>query len=108
MLYANGDIYEGDWVNGRRAGQGSFKWFAPGRSGVYEGQWRNDRRNGYGREFFAPENAVYEGTYSNDRPQGWGVYVVGGVQRFEGEVEGGCMRSGWRAVRVGPSDAECR
>jgi hypothetical protein len=95
-------------VNGRRNGQGTFRWFAPGRSGVYEGQWRNDRRDGYGREFFAPENGVYEGTYVNDRPQGRGVYVVGGVQRYEGEVDGGCMRAGWRAVRVGVSDAECR
>lgn len=43
--YANGERFEGDWVHGKRHGQGTYT-YADG--SVYTGQWDNDRIHGKG------------------------------------------------------------
>nr|CCC48679.1 conserved hypothetical protein, fragment [Trypanosoma vivax Y486] len=47
MLYANGDVYDGEWAMNYRNGKGTMK------SGngleVYEGEWYNDERHGSGK-----------------------------------------------------------
>ena len=108
MQYANGDTYEGDWANGRRSGRGTLRWFWPGWSGVYDGQWLNDRRSGFARESFLPDGSVYEGNYASDRPQGRGVYITRNGDRFEGDVQDGCMRTGWRVLQIGPAATACQ
>jgi hypothetical protein len=109
MQYFHGDRYEGGWRRGVRHGVGILQWYVPGRSGVYSGEWRNDQRHGFGVESFSPEDAVYEGQYADGRPQGHGLYVVGGRERYEGEVfDDGCMRTMRRIIRIAKRDAECR
>ena len=44
-MYANGERFEGDWVHGKRHGQGTYT-YADG--SVYTGQWDNDRIHGTG------------------------------------------------------------
>lgn len=44
-VYANGERFEGDWVHGKRHGQGTYT-YADG--SVYTGQWDNDRIHGTG------------------------------------------------------------
>ena len=65
-VYANGDIYEGDFVNGKREGQGTYtnKY-----GNYYTGEWKNDKQNGYGKEYVKATNAVREGTWKD------GVFV---------------------------------
>ena len=42
LVYANGDIYQGDWVNGKAAGQGTF--VDKKNQTIYEGAWVNDKQ----------------------------------------------------------------
>ena len=46
MVYKNNKIYEGDWVNDKRDGNGKMI-YANGDS--YEGDWLNDKRDGKGK-----------------------------------------------------------
>ena len=45
MIFPNGDVYDGEWVNGKRQGVGLFK--AQGGS-TYAGNWDNGKRHGHG------------------------------------------------------------
>ena len=40
---ATGDIYDGEWVEGRRTGKGSCMWVD---GEVYRGQWLEDKKHG--------------------------------------------------------------
>lgn len=44
-LFANGDVYEGHFVNGNRQGPGIYTWID---KSYYNGEWENDRMNGKG------------------------------------------------------------
>lgn len=44
-LFANGDVYEGHFVNGNRQGPGIYTWVD---KSYYNGEWENDRMNGKG------------------------------------------------------------
>ena len=46
--YANGDRYEGDWVNNNKSGSGTFVYSTGDR---YEGEWKNGEKNGKGIYF---------------------------------------------------------
>ena len=39
--YENGDVYEGDWSNDKRHGNGKYTFFANG--DIHEGKWDNDK-----------------------------------------------------------------
>ena len=38
-------VYEGEYLAGKRNGQGKLTWAG----GVYEGEWLDDKRNGQGK-----------------------------------------------------------
>lgn len=42
----NDGVYEGEWKNAMRDGQGKYVW--PDRS-FYEGDWVEDKANGFGK-----------------------------------------------------------
>jgi len=46
MNYANGDHYDGDWVDGKREGTGTMYYRASNME--YTGDWRDDQRHGKG------------------------------------------------------------
>lgn len=51
--YANGDVYEGYFKEGKKHGHGVLKRGkitsgAPPEASVYIGEWVNDKKNGYG------------------------------------------------------------
>lgn len=47
MTHANGDIYWGEWLNGKAHGKGIFI----DREGMmYDGEWQNDQYHGKGTE----------------------------------------------------------
>ncbi len=71
MVYANGDIYEGDFVNGKKQGQGTFT-FKNGQA--YFGRFFDNLRNGKGKFTFS-DGSIYEGSFANDNFIGHGTYT---------------------------------
>ena len=69
MTYADGAVYRGSWVAGKRQGQGTLT-DARGRL-VYAGGFRNDHYDGQGR-LLCDDGAWYEGTLSDGRRKGHG------------------------------------
>ena len=61
--------YNGDWVDGKKEGTGSFN-YSSGDS--YEGKWKNDRREGYG-VYHWKNGMTFKGEWSNDLRNGPGV-----------------------------------
>jgi hypothetical protein len=43
MTYVNGDVYEGEWKDGKQHGKGKMTWVI-GR--VYEGEWKDGKMAG--------------------------------------------------------------
>jgi len=98
MIFVDGGVYEGDWVNKQRTGQGvlifptrnvpgaSVKYTGEFKEGAfsgfgtllqtsgvsYVGSWNNGLRNGRGKVVFA-DGGTYEGDFVNDRRTGRGV-----------------------------------
>ena len=107
-IRANGDVYEGDFIQGKRHGKG--KYTTPGYS--YEGEWINNQRHGKGKSIINSngetydgnfvrdkrhgqgkttytDGSVYEGYYQNDKKHGKGKYTNVHGSFFEGEWENG-------------------
>ena len=102
-------VYEGEFMNGKRNGQGTFS-FEDG--GVYRGQWKDDKfhgqgvifhsngtelsgefRNGeivYGKSIY-PNGDVYEGEWKIGKPNGKGRFVFYSGDKYNGEIKDGRM-----------------
>ena len=71
MIYANENIYEGQWHEGKRNGYGVLTK----RNGDhFEGHWVNDQREGQGSYFYHDKNKLFVGEWVNDQPK-TGVYT---------------------------------
>ena len=46
MTYANGSVYDGDWKNGDKDGQGKMTY---ANGSVYDGDWKNGDKDGIGK-----------------------------------------------------------
>lgn len=79
--FANGDVYLGQWGNGKMNGVGVYT-FASGRR--YEGHWSNNEKRGKGRETF-PDGSLAHGNFKKDRLAGEGTFMTtdkaAGIQR---------------------------
>ena len=60
--FTNGDIYEGNFKNGNREGEGIYTWTD---NSYYKGEWLNDKMNGYG-EYRSATGDVINGLFEND------------------------------------------
>lgn len=70
MIFKNGDVYVGQWFEGRRNGYGVLTK----RIGDhFEGSWVNDLREGQGSYFYAESNKLFVGEYVDDMPK-CGIY----------------------------------
>ena len=71
MIYANENIYEGQWHEAKRNGYGVLTK----RNGDhFEGHWVNDMREGQGSYFYQDKNKLFVGEWVNDQPK-TGVYT---------------------------------
>ena len=61
MTYANGNIYEGEWLNGRANGKGKMIY---ANGDKYEGEWLNGQANGIGEFTDASGNQI-KGKFAN-------------------------------------------
>jgi len=60
MTHANGDIYQGEWKQGKANGQGTF---VDTNGSMYKGQWLNDVYHGKGIETWNYGAIKYEGEF---------------------------------------------
>ena len=71
MIYQNGNIYEGQWHEGKRNGYGVLTK----RNGDhFEGHWVDDKREGQGSYFYSDKNKLFVGEWVDDQPK-TGVYT---------------------------------
>jgi hypothetical protein len=70
-LYANGNSYEGEWLEGQKHGKGVYKW-ADGER--YEGDFILNKRTGFGIYYWSSGES-YHGYWENDKQHGEGVIL---------------------------------
>lgn len=87
--FANGNVYEGNWEDGTRAGQGKMTYK---NGAVYEGEWQGDKCHGKGK--WTDENGVYEGEFSGNQKKGQGVYTYKDGTKFDGQWDGDKKKDG--------------
>jgi hypothetical protein len=68
-VYSNGNIYEGQWKNGKKQGSGLYK-FSDGE--YYEGDFVDDKRQGFGK-YVRKNGEYYKGYWAADFREGEGV-----------------------------------
>ena len=73
-------IYEGEWKDGERHGQGTYDDNA---GSVYIGEWKYDERSGEGIQIY-PDGSKYEGQWENDQRNGQGILILPDGQKYEG------------------------
>merc|ERR1740117_2568793 len=62
LTYANGNIYDGEWADGRQDGRGILENVA-GEPAKYEGQFREGVAEGQGKATYT-NGDIYEGEFS--------------------------------------------
>ena len=72
--YKNDFMYDGDWENDKRHGNGKFTY----ESAIYEGQWVENKREGQGKMTYTKgeeQGSFYEGEWKNDKWHGKGKVI---------------------------------
>jgi len=77
----NGDVYNGDYENGKRHGKGVYKFKKSGAK--YDGSWEEGKKQGEGT-FTYPDGSIYEGTWTDDLRSGTGTYTYPNGDTYEG------------------------
>jgi tetratricopeptide (TPR) repeat protein len=85
MVYSNGNIYEGDFVNGKAEGHGTSN-FAD--RATYTGQYSKDLFHGKGKYNY-PDGSVYDGNWVNGKIEGRGKYFNSNGTTSEGDYVNG-------------------
>ncbi|GKT36175.1 putative Phosphatidylinositol-4-phosphate 5-kinase [Aduncisulcus paluster] len=90
MVFANKDVYEGEYQDGKRTGKGKYKWFASGCE--YEGDYVDGLRDGEGTMKYN-NGAVYGGTWVKGKRHGAGKMIFPNKDFYYGEWKEG-LQSG--------------
>lgn len=90
---ALGGYYEGDIVEGRREGSGTFQSY----SYDYEGGWKNDMFEGQGKIRYS-NGCTYDGNWHQDLQDGKGSIVYADGSTYEGEWSEGKFNGQGRRV----------
>lgn len=105
------EVYEGDWVCGKKEGCGIYQWgdrsyWGMWKAGVregfgvlcsrdgycYGGEWLNDKRHGTGRAFY-PDGTQYQGEWKDDVRSGVGLFTYTNKVVISGSWEGDVLCS---------------
>ena len=93
MTYAEDDLsgrkeYEGAWANDRFHGYGVFRWNS---GSVYEGNFSEGYRDGEGIYTYSAASACvrYEGNYVKDKVNGFGKLIYRDGSCYEGDFKNG-------------------
>lgn len=68
------DIYEGEFLNGNKHGQGTYSW--PNQGSKYVGEWKADNRDGQGKMTYASGGFSWDGGWKNDIRDGLGKFYL--------------------------------
>jgi len=86
-VYADGNVYEGEWKAGKYEGRGIFRY---ANGNVYEGEYKANKKEGRGIFRWANGN-VYEGEWKADKKEGRGIFRWADGDVYEGEFKAGNM-----------------
>ncbi|GMF09216.1 unnamed protein product [Phytophthora lilii] len=84
--YANGTIFDGDWNYGKRDGMGIFTW---ANGDAYNGQFMDEMQHGFGSFFDASTGDTYEGEWVMNVREGHGKILYASGKVFEGTFHDG-------------------
>lgn len=79
--YKNGNIYIGEWLNGKRDGNGKHIW---SNGDVYSGEWKDDMQHGWGKSDWI-DGSCYKGSYVKNIKEGTGEYIWKDNSKYIGE-----------------------
>lgn len=79
--YANGDIYVGQWLAGKKSGNGTYSYAKDGTKLV--GEWANGKITS--GQWVFPNGTYYSGTFRYNKPYGKGVWIFGNGNQLTGE-----------------------
>ena len=78
----NGDTYTGGYQNGKRHGQGKYRFKKS--QAIYEGEYSQGKKHGRG-VFHYPDGSKYDGQWVDDLRSGHGVYTHANGDTYDGE-----------------------
>ena len=81
QTFENGDIYTGDFLNGKKHGNGLLK--TPTKRS-YDGAWEDDLPHGYGTNTF-PNGKKYRGEFRKGKPFGDGQWTYSDGRTYTGK-----------------------
>jgi len=81
QTFDNGDIYSGDFLDGKKHGHGVLKTQS---NRIYDGSWENDLPHGFGINTF-PNGKIYKGEYKKGRPFGEGQWIYSDGSTYTGK-----------------------
>jgi len=81
MTHANGDIYQGEWKDGKANGEGVF---VDSEGSMYKGGWLDDEYHGQGTECWNKNSIQYTGEFKHGKKTGKGKFEFNG-NYYEGE-----------------------
>ncbi|CAK64142.1 unnamed protein product (macronuclear) [Paramecium tetraurelia] len=81
IFYSNDDEYQGEVMNDKRHGKGTYK-FASGNR--YEGQWKNHQKHGKGKLYYK-NGELYIGDWVENKKCGEGMHFYINGDRYVGE-----------------------
>lgn len=79
--FSNGDQYEGYFDNGKRHGQGIYRW--PNDS-FYEGEWLYGEMTGIGKKVFSDGGSI-SGSFLNGELNGLGIQIFSSSGEWKGD-----------------------
>lgn len=84
-VYRDGNKYNGDFVEDKRQGKGTYIRVTD--KATYTGEWYNNVRHGYGVEEIPSKDGTqrYEGEWKEDKRCGFGKMLYDNGDRYEGE-----------------------
>ena len=84
-VYRDGNKYDGDFVEDKRQGKGTYIRVTD--KATYSGEWYNNVRHGYGVEEIPSKEGTqrYEGEWKEDKRCGFGKILYANGDRYEGE-----------------------
>ena len=82
MTYRNGDEYSGPWKENKREGLNGL--FKTRHGDVYQGEWSGDKKNGHGTQNYRNGNQ-YEGEWKDDKRHGQGTLTLANGNQYKGD-----------------------
>mmetsp|Transcript_22989 Transcript_22989/g.20881 ORF Transcript_22989/g.20881 Transcript_22989/m.20881 type:complete len:230 (-) Transcript_22989:113-802(-) len=84
MIYPNGDIYEGEWLENLMNGEGSYTYKKSG--DIYSGTWIKGKKQDQGRYEFNKDRSMFVGTWEKGQFTN-GTWELKGAGVYEGQFK---------------------